>query len=159
MYQRVLWKLRNAFSNASCDGFLPGNISFTNSPEMNYAFPELEITMYSFSRGMAFMILYAVLRASRLIGPLFEEKVHFDIFDQASLYAISWNSAWLVTVIAIPTYFQFLLTPSYAESFLAINTIYLFIDLIVFWLPLQETNRILVPHTVSNLLYFRLHSC
>jgi hypothetical protein len=56
---------------------------------MNYAFPELEITMYSFSRGMAFMILYAVLRASRLIGPLFEEKVHFDIFDQASLYAIS----------------------------------------------------------------------
>ena len=70
-------------------GFFLGIYLLPKAPEMNYAFPELEITMYSFSRGMAFMILYAVLRASRLIGPLFEEKVHFDIFDQASLYAIS----------------------------------------------------------------------
>jgi hypothetical protein len=127
-------------------GFFLGAYLFPTAPEMNHAFPQLEITMYSLSVGMFFIIWYLVLRASRLISRLFEEKINLDIFDQSSLYAISRFSAWLVLVIAIPTYFLFVLVPSYVgtAAFLTQLTIYWPMVLIVFWLPLRGANRILV---------------
>jgi hypothetical protein len=128
-------------------GFFYGRALLPTAPEMNYAFPELEVTMYSISIGMVFVTIYAVLRASRLIGRLFEERVNIDIFDQTSLYAISRYSAWLIIVAAIPTFFQFVLTPSANEltaTFLAINLVYWLLVLIVFWVPLRRANGILV---------------
>jgi len=127
-------------------GLFQGIYLFPTAPEMNPAFPELEVTMYSLSFGFAFIFLFAVLRAASLIGRLFEEKVIIDIFEQTSLYAISRYAAWLVIVTAIPTYFNFLLTPSYIKTatFLTLVIAYWLIVLVVFWLPLRGVNRKLV---------------
>ena len=117
------------------------------APDMNQSFPVLEIPMYSISAGMAFVTLYVILRDSRLIGRLFEEKVKIDIFDQTPLYAISRYSAWLVSVIALATFFQFVLIPSFYEitaTSIVITLIYWLVALIVFWLPLRGVNRKLV---------------
>jgi hypothetical protein len=128
-------------------GFFLGAYLFPTAPEMNHAFPELELTMYSLTMGLLFIGLYAILRASGLISRLFEERVHIDIFDQASLYAISRYSACLVMVFAIPTYLQSILIPSFVKltaTYLTQITIYWLVILIVFWLPLRGANRILV---------------
>lgn len=97
--------------------------------------------MYSLPIGMTFITLYAVLRSARLIGRLFNEKVLIDIFDQTSLYVISRYSAWTIIIIAIPSYLQFILLPSYVEitvPFVTITFISWLLVLIVFWLPLRE---------------------
>lgn len=128
-------------------GFLTGIYLLPIAPEMNRAFPELEVTMYSLTGGLFFIFLYVILRASRLIDQLFEEKVNIDIFDQSSLYAISRYPAWLIIVLAIPTYFLFVLSPSFVQitsTFLTLVIIYWLMVLIVFWLPLRGANRILV---------------
>lgn len=128
-------------------GFFVGAYLFPTAPEMNHAFPQLEITMYSLSFGLGFIFLYAVLRASTLIDRLFEEKINLDIFDQSSLYAISRYSAWLVILLAMLTYFQFLLVPSFVENtstYITLAIIYWLTVLIVFWLPLRGAYRKLV---------------
>lgn len=128
-------------------GLFLGITLLPSAPDMNQSFPVLEVTMYSMSVGMAFITLYVILRSSRLIGQLFEEKVNIDIFDQTSLYAISRYSAWLVIVIAIATFFQFVFIPSYIEKMasmsLPITMVFWLTALIVFWLPLRGANRIL----------------
>jgi hypothetical protein len=127
-------------------GLYQGISLFSTAPEMNPAFPLLEITMYSFSFGFAFIFLYTVFRSALLIGRLFEEKVIIDIFDQTRLHAISRYAAWLVVVTAIPTYFEFILVPTYVRTgtFLALGVLYWLVVLIVFWLPLRGVNRKLV---------------
>ena len=128
-------------------GIFLGIYIVPTSPENNYAFPVGEVTIYSLSVGMAFMTLYVILRTSRLISRLFEEKVNIDLFDQTSLYAISRYSAWSIIVIAIATYMQFVAAPSFVEitaPFLAITFSYWLVILLVFWLPLRGANRILV---------------
>ena len=120
---------------------------FPTAPEMDHAFPTLEIPMYSLSMGTGFILLYMILRATRLIGRLFRERLIIDIFDQTALHAISRYSAWLVIVIAINTFLQFLLIPSFVDisaSFLALNAFDWLIVLFVFWLPLRGVNRTLV---------------
>jgi hypothetical protein len=117
------------------------------APEMNYAFPELEVPMYTLSMGLVFMTIFLIFRALRLVGQLFEMKVTIDIFDQSSIHAISRYSAWMVIIIAIPTYVQFVLIPSFTEikaTILTITAIPLTMGLIVFWLPLRGVNRLLV---------------
>lgn len=125
-------------------GFFTGIYLLPTAPEMNRSFPALEVAMYSLSYGLAFITLYAILRASRLISRLFEEKVMIDIFDPTSIYAISRYSAWLVIVMVVSTYLQFILVPSYVQSFFTITIVYWLIGLIVFWLPLRGANRTLV---------------
>ena len=134
----------NFFVFGAIMGFFTGIYLLPTAPEMNRSFPALEVTMYSLSYGFAFITLYAILRASRLIGRLFEGKVHIDIFDPTSIYAISRYAAWLVIALVISTYLQFVLVPSYVESFFTITIIYWLLALIVFWLPLRGANRTLV---------------
>lgn len=128
-------------------GFFTGIYLLPTAPEMNRSFPVLEVTMYSLTGGMFFIFLYITLRASRLISRLFEEKVDIDIFDQSSLYAVSRHSTWLIIVLALSTYFLFVLSPSFVQitsTFLTLVIVYWLMVLIVFWLPLREANRILV---------------
>lgn len=127
-------------------GFFLGLYLLPTALEMNHAFPQLEVTMYSLSMGFAFIFFYAILRSSRLITRLFEEKVNLDVFDQTSLYALSRYSAGLVLVLAVPTYFQFVLIPSFVgtAAFLTMIIVYWLMVLIVFWLPLRGAYHILV---------------
>jgi hypothetical protein len=117
------------------------------APDINQAFPVLELTMYSISFGMAFITLYLILRAARLIDRLFKESVNIDIFDQTSLYAISRYSAWLIIVFAIANFFEFVLIPSFNTipvASLPLNMVYWLAAVIMFWLPLRGVNRKLV---------------
>jgi len=128
-------------------GFFLGIYLVPNSPENNYAFPAGEVTIYSLSIGMAFITLYVIIRSSKLISRLFDEKVNIDLFDQTSLYAISRYSAWTSIIIAIAIYMQFVVAPSFVEItalYLVMTFTFLFMILLVFWLPLRGANRILV---------------
>lgn len=125
-------------------GFITGIYLLPTAPEMNRSFPALEVTMYSLSYGFAFITLYATLRASRLIGQLFDERVIVDIFDQTSIYAIARYASWLVIVLVIATYSQFVLIPSYSGLFFTVTIIFWLSALVMFWLPLKGANRILV---------------
>ncbi len=125
-------------------GFFTGLYLLPTAPEMNRSFPILEVTMYSLSYGFAFITLHIILRASKLIVRLFEQKLRVDVFYPTSIYAITQYSAWLIIVFVINTYLQFVLVPSYVKTFFAVTVIYWLIGLIVFWLPLHGANRILV---------------
>jgi len=128
-------------------GLILGIYLLPTAPEMNHAFPVLEIPIYSLSMGMVFITLYGVIRALKLISRLFDGKVKIDIFDQTSIYAISRYSAWLIIVIAISSYLQFVLIPSFAEitaTILIITVIPWILALLIFWLPLRGVNRELV---------------
>jgi len=127
-------------------GLFQGIYLLPTAPEMNRAFPVLEVAMYALPIGVTFITLYLLFRTSRLIVRLFEEKTNFDIFDQTSIYAISRYSAWMIIVIAIPTYLMFILLPSWVEMAgnFSIVLIGWLIALTIFWLPLQGVNRKLV---------------
>jgi hypothetical protein len=128
-------------------GLILGIYLLPTASELNYAFPELEIPMYSLSMGMVFITLYGVIRALGLINQLFDEKIKIDIFDQTSIYAISRYSAWLIIVVAISSSLQFVLIPSFTEitaTVLLITIIPWILALLIFWLPLRGVNLKLV---------------
>jgi len=127
-------------------GFFQGIYLLPAAPEMNRAFPALEVAMYALPTGMFFIMIYVVFRSPRLISRLFQEQANIDIFNKTSLFAVSRYSAWTIIVIAIPSYLQFVLLPSFVE--IKANFSFLFIGwllvLIVFWMPLRGVNRKLV---------------
>jgi hypothetical protein len=127
-------------------GFYQGIQLLPTAPEMNRAFPVMEVAMYALPIGITFVAFYLLFRSPRLIVRLFEEKAKFDIFDQTSIYAISRYSAWTIIITAIPTYLTFLLLPSWVETQANLSIIVFgwLIALIVFWLPLRRVNRKLV---------------
>jgi len=118
------------------------------APEMNRAFPELEVPIFSLSLGMVFLASYVLVRAFRLVSRVFDNLRTVDIYDQSSIYAMSRYSAWLVVLAAIPTCLTFVLAPALAEItlyyFLFLVALVYVLLLAVFWLPLRGVNRRLV---------------
>ena len=118
------------------------------APEMNYSFPELEVSMYSISMGMVFVVLYMLIRTLRLINLLFAKVENVDIFNQNSIYAISRYSAWLIVIVSIPVYLTYVLLPSLSTTtsyyLLSFFVVIYIIVLTIFWLPLRGVNRKLI---------------
>lgn len=128
-------------------GLVLAIVTLPEAAEMNPSDPILEITVYGLSMGMIFVTLYLVLRISFLLNRLFREKVNINIFEPASLYAIARFSAWCFIAVAILTYAEYLLIPTFVGItwvFLSITLVHWVFALIVFWVPLQGANRHLV---------------
>lgn len=129
-------------------GLMMGIYLLPTALEMNYSFPALEVPMYSLSVGMVAIVLYLLIRTLRLINRLFEKVENIDIFNQNSIYSISRYSAWLIVVIAIPTYLSFVLLPSFSSVtsyyYLVFLVVAYIVVLTIFWLPLRGVNHKLI---------------
>jgi hypothetical protein len=155
-YHRLVFEFTHLPARASTVVFISGTsiglalglYLLPIAPEMNRAFPELEVPIFSLSLGMVFLASYVVVRAFRLVSRVFDNLRTVDIYDQSSIYAMSRYSAWLVVLAAIPTYLTFVLAPALAEItlyyFLFLVAIVYVLLLAVFWLPLRGVNRRLV---------------
>jgi hypothetical protein len=119
-----------------------------SAPEMNRAFPALEVPIFSLSFGMVFLAIYVVVRAFGLVNRVFGNLRAVDIYDQDSIYAMSRYSAWLIILAAIPTYLSFVLAPSLTDAtdnyFLFLLAIVYAFMLAILWVPLRSVNRELV---------------
>jgi hypothetical protein len=155
-FNRIMFEFTYLPARATLVIFLAGAVIGTalgfyllpRAPEMNFAFPELEIPLYTVSFGIAFIFIYMVVRTLKLINRLFEKIEKVDIFNQNSIYAISRYSAWLIFIISLPVSSVYIFAP----GFTAITNNYLLSSLVVlyllvfaiFWLPLRGINRKLI---------------
>jgi len=120
----------------------------TAPPEMNTAFPEMEITLYALTIGIAFVVLYMIPRTLRQINLLFERVEKIDIFDQNSIYAISRFSAWLIVIVTLPISLTRILAPGFTtganslvSSLIGFYVVLCAVLFIGFWVPLRGINR------------------
>ncbi len=132
------------FLSGAIIGLALGLYQFRTTPEMNYAFPELEVTVYSLSLGMIFLSIYSGIRSLKLIKRVLDGLRSVDIYDLNSIYAMSRYSALMIVIVAIPTYLFFVLAPSVTDYFLLLIIIGWVPVLMIFWLPLQSVNHKLV---------------
>lgn len=118
------------------------------APELNYAFPEMEIFLYFLTIGIIFIAIYMVIRTLRLVSRLFERVEKVDIFDQHSIYAMSRYSAWIIIIYSIPVYLARVLVPGFTavtNYFFVWSMIVMYMIMFtIFWLPLRGINRKLI---------------
>jgi hypothetical protein len=133
------------FFAGAVTGFSMGWVLLPTAPEMNYAFPELELTMYTLSMGLIFITLFGIFRALKLISRLFDKEIDVDIYNQSSIYAMSRYSAWLIVTVSIQVSLTFIIIPTFAEItsyFFIVFLLFVYcLMLAIFWLPLRGINR------------------
>jgi hypothetical protein len=133
------------FFAGTVTGFVMGWVLLPTAPEMNYAFPELELTMYTLSMGLIFITLFGIFRALKLISRLLDKEIDVDIYNQSSIYAMSRYSAWLIVTVSIQVSLTFIIIPTFAETTSYFFICFLFfvyiLMLAIFWLPLRGINR------------------
>jgi hypothetical protein len=129
-------------------GFVLALMQVQTAVEMNNAFPEFEVTIFTLTFGMIFFSVYHVSRAFTLIKRVFDNLNTVDIYDQDSIYALSRYSGLVVVLTAVAIYLTLVLAPSltalasyYWLAFLASVAV---LALAIFWLPLRAVNRKLV---------------
>ncbi len=129
-------------------GFVLALMQVQTAVEMNNAFPEFEVTIFSLTFGMIFFSVYHVTRAFTLIKRVFDNLKTVDIYDQNSIYALSRYSGLVVVLTAVAIYLTFVLAPSLTELasyyWVAFNAGVGVLALAIFWLPLRAVNRKLV---------------
>lgn len=116
--------------------------------EMNNAFPEFEVPVFSLTFGMIFFSVYHVIRAYTLIKRAFDNLKTADVYDQDSIYALSTYSGLVVVLTAVAITLTFVLAPSLTELasyyWVAFNVGTGALALAIFWLPLRAVNRRMV---------------
>lgn len=121
---------------------------FPTALEMNNAFPELELPIFTLSFGVGYIVLYMVIRAFILINSVYGGLKSISFYDLNSLYAMSRYSAWLLIFVVLHAYLLFALNPSlvditfYYLLFIVIGITVLVLS--IFWFPVQRVNRIMV---------------
>jgi hypothetical protein len=137
-----------AFVVGAAIGFVLALMQVETAVEMNNAFPEFEVPIFSLTFGMIFFSVYHVSRAFTMIKRVFDNLKTVDIYDQNSIYALSKYSGLVVVLTAVAIYMTLILAPSwnalasyYWGAFLAGVGV---LALAIFWLPLREVNRKLV---------------
>jgi hypothetical protein len=129
-------------------GFLLGWYIFPTAIEMNQAFPEMELPVFSLSFGVGYIAIYMLIRAFVLINKVYKGLRTVNIYDLDSLYALSMYSAWLIVFVIIHSYLLFILAPSLAafafQYLIYIDLLLVFLVLAIFWFPIRRVNRLLV---------------
>lgn len=125
-----------------------GLMIFPTALEMNNAFPELELPIFTISFGVGYIVLYMVIRAFILINRVYAGLKSISFYDLNSLYAMSRYSAWLLIFVVLHAYLLFALNPSLVDFtfyyLLSIVTGITVIVLSIFWFPVRRVNRIMV---------------
>ncbi len=153
---RILYEFTHLPAKESIAVFLFGAIlgiimalnELPTAKELNYAFPELEVIIFSLSVGVIFIDVYVLIRSAQLIQRIFNSLEKVDVYDLNSIYAMSKYSALYIGLSIPPSYLIFVLTPTLVEAMpyivLTISIIAWFLVLMIFWLPLRYVNRKLV---------------
>jgi hypothetical protein len=129
-------------------GFVLALMQVQTAVEMNNAFPEFEVPIFSLTFGMISFSVYHVGRAFTQIKKIFDNLQTVDIFDQNSIYALSRYCGLVVVLTAVAIFLTFVLAPSLTQLasyyWVAFNASVGVLALAIFWLPLQTVNRKLV---------------
>ena len=129
-------------------GFVLALMQVQTAVEMNNAFPEFEVPVFSVTFGLIAFSVYHVIRAFILVKRMFDNVRTVDIYDQNSIYALSRYSGLVVMLTAVAIFLTFVLAPSLAELasyyWVAFNACTGVLALAIFWLPLRAVNRNLV---------------
>jgi hypothetical protein len=155
-FDQILFEFIHLPARATLVIFIAGTIIGTalgfyllpRASEINFAFPELEISLYTISFGIAFIVIYMVIRTLTLINRLFEKVEKVNIFNQNSIYALSRYSAWLIFIISIPVSSVYIIAPGFAAitgNYLLSSLIVLYLFLFaIFWFLLRGINGKLI---------------
>jgi hypothetical protein len=142
------WPTAAIFLIGTIVGLVLGWSVFPTAIEMNPAFPEMELPIFSLSFGVGYIAIYMLIRAFVLINRVYQGLITVNIYDLDSLYALSMYSAWLIIFVIIHAYLLFILAPSLTE--LAFHYL-IYVDLLlvvlvlgIFWFPVRRVNRILI---------------
>jgi hypothetical protein len=129
-------------------GFVLALMQVQTAIEMNNAFPEFEVSIFSVTFGMISFTVYHVIRAFILVKRMFDSVRTVDIYDQNSIYALSRYSGLVVVLTAVAVFMTFVLAPSLTQLasyyWVAFNVSVSILALALFWLPLRAVNRKLV---------------
>lgn len=129
-------------------GIVLGWLIFPTALEMNQAFPELELPVFTLSFGVGYIAIYMIIRAFYLINGIYQGLRTVNIYDLGPLYALSVYSAWLVVFVIIHAYMLCILAPSLFEFafhyFLLIDFLLVVLLFAIFWFPVRRVNRILI---------------
>jgi hypothetical protein len=135
------------FLLASSFGLVLGLSIFPTAIEMNNAFPELEIPVFTLSVGMGFIIVYTAFRAYILTNRVYGVLRSINIYDLNSLYAMSRLPAWMLVFLISLIYLLVSLNPTLMNTtniFLLLTGFTIVLAFLIFWFPLRRANRILV---------------
>jgi hypothetical protein len=150
-----------AFFIGMCIGLGISISIFPTAIEMNNAFPELEIPIFTFTFGMGWLTLYMVIRTYVLINRTFDVLKNINIYNLNSLYALSRIPIWLMVFIILGIYMLFGMNPSLVDfSFLfmiLIISVWVVVVFSLLWFPLKRANRILVLEKRRLLNDINLH--
>jgi hypothetical protein len=129
-------------------GFVLALMQVQTAVEMNNAFPEFEVPIFSLTFGMISFSVYHVAWAFTRIKKVFGNLKTVDIYDQNSIYALSRYCGLVVVLTAVAIFLTFVLAPSLTELasyyWVAFNASVGVLALAIFWLPLRAVNHKLV---------------
>jgi hypothetical protein len=137
-----------AFFTGICAGLIIAINIFPTAIEMNNAFPELEIPIFTLTFGMGFLELYMVIRTYILINKSFEVLKRINIYDPNSLYALSKIPVWILVFVILGAYMLFGMNPSlldFSFLFMVLLTVVWFgLVFSLLWFPIRRVNTMLV---------------
>jgi hypothetical protein len=120
---------------------------FPTAIEMNNAFPELEIPVFTLSTGIGLIVIYTTIRTYLLTNKLYGILRTINIYDLDSLYAMSRVPAWMLVFFILMIYLLFSLNPTLMETtnlYLGFTVFTIILAFLIFWYPLRCANRLLV---------------
>jgi len=89
------------FTLGTSIGLILGWYIFPTAQEMNPAFSEMELPIFSLSFGVGYVATYMVIRAFVLINRVYEGLESINVYDLDTLYPLSKYSAWLIVFVIL----------------------------------------------------------